>query len=443
MAVKKKTASSTTVPRPSTRSLTGVKAVESSRTTGAVVKSRRKANTTDSTNTDPAVGMKGRRTTVKSKSTTGSPAMTAPTGKMAAKRSKAVRPAYRCRREQEVEGGAVTQSDDHAEITLHETAVETTDVTTEAQLAAGPKRRKPVAPRMPGRAAGSRSERVESPLGDQSDNANEEFQFERAVGPRFNRQPCHNNNDYNAPATVDRRSTTTSRRRSSSADWLGERSPATQFRRRADGSIDRRTTGRRMDEAGAYRQPSRRPSPPPAGRYEATYASPAAADAADQEQHQQQPSYNSRRPVTDRRRLGSPTTEGIDNDRRRVPSSRREMNEPKKTANYMTSVERRHVFHYDEPSTRSVKPSYCTADKQPFDRRRSSSASALNSRHDVWRPADHETRESRRFMRQPIEIPKFDGRGDLEMFIRRFLSVAAYSGWDEEETFFSIRSEHL
>jgi hypothetical protein len=91
---------------------------------------------------------------------------------------------------------------------------------------------------------------------------------------------------------------------SSSADWLEKRSPAAQFQRRAGEPIDRRTTARRAGDAGAYQQPSRRPSPLTTDYYVTIDACPAPADAADHQQHQQQPSNNSFRPAVDRRRCG-------------------------------------------------------------------------------------------------------------------------------------------
>jgi hypothetical protein len=92
MAAKKRTVSAATVPRPSTRSLAGVKAAKSIRTTEAVVKVRSKAKTTDGINTDPAVGKRSRKATGKSTSAAESPAVTASTGNMAVKGSTAVRP---------------------------------------------------------------------------------------------------------------------------------------------------------------------------------------------------------------------------------------------------------------------------------------------------------------------------------------------------------------
>jgi hypothetical protein len=126
MAVKKRTVSATTVPRPSTRSLAGVKAVKSIRTTEAVVKIRSKANTTDGINTDPAVGKRSRKTAAES------PAIMTSTGKMAGKRSKTVRPKGRGLWEVEVE-----KTVDDAAVTPNSTIVETKEDATKVQAAAG------------------------------------------------------------------------------------------------------------------------------------------------------------------------------------------------------------------------------------------------------------------------------------------------------------------
>jgi hypothetical protein len=285
MAVKKRTAvSATTVARPSTRSLAGVKAPKTIRTTGAVAKG--KANATDGTETDPAVGTR-RKTTGKSTSAVGSPSTKALAGKMAEKRS-AKRPKRRSL----------------CKMAGEETAVETPAVTSKAQAAAGPKRRKPAAPRKPRHVVGLQPERTESRMGDQSDNDDDELEFEMDVGPRFNNRPRHNDNDaYDAPATVDRRSQTKNRRRSSSVGWSEERVPAAQFRPvRTGQSIDCLPTARHAAESGSNRQWSRRHSPLPADNYETIDASLAAADAVNQQQHQQQSTYHSRRPAVARPR---------------------------------------------------------------------------------------------------------------------------------------------
>ena len=46
-------------------------------------------------------------------------------------------------------------------------------------------------------------------------------------------------------------------------------------------------------------------------------------------------------------------------------------------------------------------------------------------------------------MDSSIVLPQFDGSGDLELFLKRFQSIASFYNWSERETLFRLEQSVL